>query len=100
MCCPFGCLCLVASSEKDLDEVLQSETIFANVSKGMVASQADLMAAFGTDDVSAIAPMVRRDGVCATCFCDVPLVDDSLCVSYVDFADAGEGRVAGIRQGA
>jgi hypothetical protein len=72
---PGALRCLVASSEKDLDEVLQSETIFANVSKGMVASQADLMAAFGTDDVSAIAPMVRQHvGVRRAGRCGLPFV--------------------------
>lgn len=52
------CLLLLVCSEKNLDDVLQSDTIFSNVSKGTVASQADLIAAFGTDDLAAIAPLV------------------------------------------
>ena len=37
-------------SEKDIEEVLQTHTVFTNVSKGQVAKKEDLMAAFGTDD--------------------------------------------------
>jgi ribosome maturation protein SDO1 len=36
-----------AGNESDLDEVLQSHTIFANVSKGSVANRADIVEAFG-----------------------------------------------------
>eukprot|EP00731_Ephydatia_muelleri_P023548 Em0015g1131a len=36
--------------EKDIEEVLQTHTVFTNVSKGQVAKKEDLMAAFGTDD--------------------------------------------------
>ncbi|GMP51125.1 hypothetical protein CsSME_00017480 [Camellia sinensis var. sinensis] len=36
--------------EKDLDEVLQSQTVYSNVSKGVLAKSKDLVAAFGTDD--------------------------------------------------
>lgn len=45
-----------------LDEVLQSETIFINVSKGQVAGAADLEAAFGTDNVTAIAQLILEKG--------------------------------------
>lgn len=48
--------------EKDLDEVLQASTIYTNVSKGSLASQADLVTAFGTDDVSAIARLILDEG--------------------------------------
>lgn len=37
-------------SEKDLDEVVQIENVFLNVSKGQVASNEDLKKAFGTTD--------------------------------------------------
>lgn len=40
--------------EKDLDEVLQSHTVYSNVSKGVLAKSKDLIAAFGTDDQSKI----------------------------------------------
>lgn len=40
--------------EKDLDEVLQSQTVYSNVSKGVLAKSKDLIAAFGTDDQSKI----------------------------------------------
>ncbi|RWW35684.1 hypothetical protein BHE74_00059353 [Ensete ventricosum] len=40
--------------EKDLDEVLQSQTVYSNVSKGILAKSKDLIAAFGTDDQSKI----------------------------------------------
>lgn len=36
--------------EKDVDEVLQSHTVYTNVSKGVLAKSKDLVAAFGTDD--------------------------------------------------
>ncbi|GAB2281248.1 hypothetical protein Dimus_015853 [Dionaea muscipula] len=36
--------------EKDLDEVLQSHTVYSNVSKGVLAKSKDLVVAFGTDD--------------------------------------------------
>ncbi|KNC69771.1 hypothetical protein SARC_17712, partial [Sphaeroforma arctica JP610] len=36
--------------ETDLDEVIQIDTIFYNVSKGDVAKQADLHKSFKTDD--------------------------------------------------
>ena len=41
-------------SEKDIDEVLQVHTVFANVSKGQVANKADLQKAYKTDDEEAI----------------------------------------------
>lgn len=49
----FGC------SEKDLDEVLQSQTVYSNVSKGVLAKSKDLVTAFGTDDQSKICLEVR-----------------------------------------
>ncbi|GAB2297558.1 hypothetical protein Dimus_031655, partial [Dionaea muscipula] len=38
------------NSEKDLDEVLQSHSIYSDVSKGVIAKSKDLVVAFGTDD--------------------------------------------------
>lgn len=40
--------------EKDLDEVVQIENVFLNVSKGQVASKDDLQKAFGTSDVTEV----------------------------------------------
>ncbi|XP_021675732.2 uncharacterized protein LOC110661414 isoform X2 [Hevea brasiliensis] len=40
--------------EKDLDEVLQSHTVYSNVSKGILAKSKDLMLAFKTDDQTKI----------------------------------------------
>lgn len=44
----------VLCREKDLDEVLQSQTVYSNVSKGVLAKSKDLVAAFGTDDQAKI----------------------------------------------
>lgn len=40
--------------EKDLDEVLQSHTVYTNVSKGILAKTKDLKAAFDSDDQTKI----------------------------------------------
>ncbi|KAI3872283.1 hypothetical protein MKX03_021405 [Papaver bracteatum] len=40
--------------EKDIDEVLQSVTVYSNVSKGVLAKSKDMIAAFQTDDLSKI----------------------------------------------
>lgn len=37
-------------SEKDIDEVLQTQVVFVNVSKGQVAKKDDLIKCFNTDD--------------------------------------------------
>ena len=41
-------------SEKDLDEVLQTNQVFTNVSKGQLAKKDDLVRAYGTDDVDKV----------------------------------------------
>uniref|UniRef100_A0A183BVH9 Ribosome maturation protein SBDS n=1 Tax=Globodera pallida TaxID=36090 RepID=A0A183BVH9_GLOPA len=43
--------------EKDIDEVLQTQTVFVNVSKGQLAKRDDLQAAFGTEDQLEICKM-------------------------------------------
>ncbi|OMO95029.1 Ribosome maturation protein SBDS [Corchorus capsularis] len=48
--------------EKDLDEVLQSQTVYSNVSKGVLAKTKDLMAAFGTDDQTKICLEILEKG--------------------------------------
>lgn len=60
------------NSEKDLDEVLQTNTVFVNVSKGQVAKKDDLSKAFGTDDLTEICKQVSLL-LCAGFVCsDVP----------------------------
>ena len=48
----------VLPREKDLDEVLQTHSVFVNVSKGQVARKEDLISAFGTDDQTEICKQV------------------------------------------
>ncbi|CAA2979502.1 ribosome maturation SBDS [Olea europaea subsp. europaea] len=48
--------------EKDLDEVLQSHTVYSNVSKGVLAKSKDLLAAFGTDDQEKICLEILDKG--------------------------------------
>uniref|UniRef100_A0A9J7XRJ6 SBDS ribosome maturation factor n=1 Tax=Cyprinus carpio carpio TaxID=630221 RepID=A0A9J7XRJ6_CYPCA len=60
-----------SGAEKDLDEVLQTHTVFVNVSKGQVAKRDDLSSAFGTEDLteactqvsSVICDLIRRTQV-------------------------------------
>lgn len=47
-------------SEKDIDEVLQSRTVFTNVSKGQLAKKDELAAAFGTEDQFEICKIVSE----------------------------------------
>ncbi|KAI5055657.1 hypothetical protein GOP47_0029178 [Adiantum capillus-veneris] len=48
--------------EKDIDEVLQSHTVYTNVSKGVLAKSKDLIAAFGTDDQEKICLEILEKG--------------------------------------
>lgn len=48
--------------EKDLSEVLQTETVFSNVSKGQVAKKEDLMKAFGKDNLTEICKDILAKG--------------------------------------
>lgn len=48
--------------EKDIDEVLQTHTVFINVSKGQVAKKEDLVKAFGTDDQTEICKEILTKG--------------------------------------
>ena len=54
-------------SEKDLDEVLQSTSVFHNVSKGVAAKDKDLQAAFGTTDHTAICLEILARGELQVC---------------------------------
>jgi len=48
--------------EKDLDEVLQTHTVFLNVSKGQVAKKEDLLKIFGTDNQTQICTEILTKG--------------------------------------
>lgn len=48
--------------EKDLDEVLQTHTVFTNVSKGQVAKKEDLVKSFGTDNQTEICTEILSKG--------------------------------------
>jgi ribosome maturation protein SDO1 len=48
--------------ETDLDEVLQIDTVFSNVSKGMLASVKDLIDVFGTSDQKIICKEILDRG--------------------------------------
>ncbi|XP_067132487.1 ribosome maturation protein SBDS [Centruroides vittatus] len=48
--------------EKDLDEVLQTHTVFVNVSKGQVAKKEDLIRDFGTDNQTEICKEILSKG--------------------------------------
>jgi ribosome maturation protein SDO1 len=45
--------------DTDLDDVLQSHSVFVNVSKGQMAKKEDLLACFGTEDQDKICIEVR-----------------------------------------
>ncbi|KAE9556738.1 hypothetical protein FO519_000144 [Halicephalobus sp. NKZ332] len=49
-------------TEKNIDEVLQTETVFINVSKGQVAKRDDLLAAFATEDQAEICRLILEKG--------------------------------------
>lgn len=49
-------------SEKDIDEVLQTHTVFINVSKGQVAKKEDLVKAFGIDNQTEICKEILKKG--------------------------------------
>ncbi|KAM3730744.1 hypothetical protein ACB098_12G109500 [Castanea mollissima] len=48
--------------EKDLDEVLQSHTVYSNVSKGILSKSKELLQAFGTDDQTQICLEILDKG--------------------------------------
>ncbi|TGZ39019.1 ribosome maturation protein SBDS [Temnothorax longispinosus] len=48
--------------EKDIDEVLQTHTIFTNVSKGQVAKKEELVKAFETEDQTEICKQILAKG--------------------------------------
>ncbi|CAA7024444.1 unnamed protein product [Microthlaspi erraticum] len=48
--------------EKDIDEVLQSHTVYTNVSKGVLAKSKDLIKSFGSDDHTKICLEILDKG--------------------------------------
>jgi len=48
--------------EKDIDEVLQTHTVYTNVSKGQAAKKEDLVKCFGTEDQSKICEEILAKG--------------------------------------
>lgn len=57
-----NCQMYLFCREKDLGEVLQTETVFMNVSKGQVAKKEDLIKAFGKDDHVEICKEILAKG--------------------------------------
>ena len=51
-----------SGAEKDLDNVLQTTAIYLNVSKGIVAKEADMKKAFGTTDEEKICRVILQKG--------------------------------------
>ncbi|MED6235588.1 hypothetical protein ATANTOWER_029634 [Ataeniobius toweri] len=51
-----------SAAEKDLDEVLQTHSVFVNVSKGQMAKKEDLLKAFGSDDQTEICKQILAKG--------------------------------------
>ena len=49
--------------ENDLEEVLQIDNVFENVSKGLLAKKSNLEKAFGTTDSAAICNLILHTGV-------------------------------------
>ncbi|CAP33508.1 Protein CBG15250 [Caenorhabditis briggsae] len=49
-------------TEKDIDEVLQTHTVFSNVSKGQLAKKDELIAAFGIEDQFEICKIILDKG--------------------------------------
>lgn len=49
-------------TEKDVEEVLQTHTVFSNVSKGLVAKKEDLSRAFGTDNQTEVCIQILAKG--------------------------------------
>lgn len=57
-----SCLRLLNFREKDINEVVQTTTVFASVSKGVLAKREDLQSVFGTDDDDVICRIILSDG--------------------------------------
>lgn len=77
---------LCVSREKDLDEVLQTHSVFVNVSKGQVAKKDDLNKAFGTDDLTEICKQVTTLFLpCAPCSCFISIKTCTVLFIFTSF---------------
>ena len=56
-----------AGTETDLDEVLQTQTVFANVSKGQLAASEDVKKAFGSEDSVEVCKLILEKGELQVC---------------------------------
>lgn len=81
-------------SEKDLDEVLQTETVYHNVSKGVLATSKELQEAFGTTDQRTICLEVLAKGELQVSDKERKVEFDNL---FKDVASEWAGRLAGRR---
>jgi ribosome maturation protein SDO1 len=70
--------------ETKTEEVLQTPTIFVNVSKGLVAKKEDLLDAFGTDNIQTICRIVSNTEVQKK-ESQVDGIDFCHCIPYSDF---------------
>ncbi|CAN1130346.1 Ribosome maturation protein SBDS [Linum perenne] len=61
-CYPNKVLSWRSGVEKDLDEVLQSQTVYSNVSKGVLAKSKDLIKSFETDDQTTVCLEILNKG--------------------------------------
>lgn len=59
---PYKASIHLKRSEKDLDEVLQTTTVYFNVSKAVLASREDLKLVFGTDDEETVCRFILKQG--------------------------------------
>lgn len=81
-------------SEKDLDEVLQSHTVYTNVSKGVLAKTKDLKAAFDSDDQTKICLEVRETNLFWLFIWLVSFVNVLLSRKPFLVVDFGQGRAS------
>lgn len=58
----YACAYIFIFSEKDIDEVLQTHSVFTNVSKGQVAKKEDLQKVFDTDNITDICKIILEKG--------------------------------------
>jgi hypothetical protein len=92
-----GCTCRLTCGvcrETDLDEVLQTHTVFINVSKGQAAKREDLTEAFGALKESDIVLQARayRHSLCHV---PMPLSYKGAGCEPPRPSDPGQGRAAG-----
>ncbi|CAL8348565.1 unnamed protein product [Arctogadus glacialis] len=81
-----------SGAEKNLDEVLQTHSVFINISKGQVAKKDDLSKSFGTEDITEVCKQIlakgelqvsdkERHGQLETMFRDIATIVAEKCVN-------------------